>query len=138
MADDVMAIQRRFVEEYQGLGKVEVGEELLADDFVDHSPPPGLPADKQGVLMFFAAMRAGMPDLHVEIHDMLADGDKVVTRKTFHGTHLGELMGAPPTGNAVHVDVIDILRIENGRLREHWNVVDMIPMLQALGLMPSA
>lgn len=79
---DLKAIQRRFVEEYQGLGNVDTAEELLADDFVDHAPMPGVPGTRDRVMMLFAGLRAGLPDMSVEIHDMLQDGDRVVTRKT--------------------------------------------------------
>jgi steroid delta-isomerase-like uncharacterized protein len=134
---DIKALQRRFVEEYQSDGKVDVGKELIADDFVNHSPGPGMAADKQGVLDFFAILRAGLPDFTAEIRDMLVDGDKVVTNKTFHGTHNGELFGVPPTGAAVSIDVMDIVRYRDGQIVEHWNVVDQIPMLTAIGVIPS-
>jgi predicted ester cyclase len=67
----------------------------------------------------------------------VAEGDKVVTRKTFHGTHRGAFMGLPPTGNAVSFDVIDIVRIRDGQLIEHWNVVDQLTLLRQLGLVPN-
>ena len=68
-------------------------------------------------------LRGAFPDLHAEIHDQLVDGDKVVTRKTFHGTHKGEFMGIAPTGREVAFDVIDIVRVRDGFMVEHWNVV---------------
>lgn len=138
MAHDPKSVVRRFVEEYQSHGKEEVAKELLADNFVDHSPSPGLPPNRTGVLMLFAAFRAGIPDLHAVIHEQLLDGDKVITRKTFHGTHTAELFGAKPTGNKIAVDVIDIVRVENGKMTEHWNVVNQLQMMQGIGLFPSA
>ncbi len=69
--------------------------------------------------------------------ELLADGDKVVTYKTFHGTHEGEMMGIPGTGNQFAVDVMDIVRYRDGRVVEHWNVVDQIPLLRAIGVIPS-
>jgi predicted ester cyclase len=80
---------------------------------------------------------AAFPDFRAEIHDMLVDGDKVVTRKTFHGTHEGELMGVPGTGRSVAVPVLDIVRYRDGQIVEHWNVVDQVPLLQMLGVIPS-
>jgi predicted ester cyclase len=64
---------------------------------------------------------------------MLADGDKVVTSKTFHGTHTGEFMGLPPTGNAISVDGIDICRVHDGKFVENWNVLDTLALVRADG-----
>ena len=77
MEDDPKALVRRFVDEYQSAGNVAVADELLADDFVDHSAPPGMPSDREGVKALFSALRQGFPDLRAEVHDMLVDGDKV-------------------------------------------------------------
>ena len=82
---------------------------------------------------YFAAFRRAVPDLHAQVHDMLADGDKVVTRKTFHGTHTGEFMGLPATGNAISVDVIDIVRVRDGKFVEHWNVLDTLALMRQMG-----
>jgi predicted ester cyclase len=65
---------------------------------------------------------------------MLAERDRVVTRKTFHGTHQGEFMGILATGRAVTFDVIDIVRYQDGRLAEHWNVVDQLELMRQLGV----
>ena len=89
--------------------------------------------DKQGVKAYLAAFRRAVPDLHAQVHDMLADGDKVVTRKIFHGTHTGEFMGLPPTGNAISVDVIDIVRVRDGKSVEHWNVLDTLALMRQMG-----
>ena len=136
MSQDPKSVMRRFVDEYQSQGKEDVARELLADNFVDHSASPGLPPDRDGVLQLFAILRAGIPDLHAEIHQMLLDGDKVITLKTFHGHHKGELFGAAPTGKPIAVDVMDIVRIENGKMLEHWNVVNQLQLMQGIGLAP--
>jgi steroid delta-isomerase-like uncharacterized protein len=138
VARDIKAIQRRFVEEYQSKGEVATAEELLAPDFVDHTPFGPFAPDRDGVLALFAMLREAFPDLRAEIHDMVAEGDKVVTRKTFHGTHRGPFMGIDPTGKAVAFDVIDIVRITDGRMRDHWNVVDAMSFMQQLGVVGSA
>jgi predicted ester cyclase len=72
------------------------------------------------------------------IHDQVAEGDKVVTRKSFTGTHQGDFMGVPPTGRKVTIEVIDIVRVENGQIVEHWNVVDMLGALPPMGAAPGA
>jgi len=132
-----MRVVRRFVEEYQSRGDVSVGEELLGADFVDRSPFGPFSPDREGVLALFSFLRGAFPDLHAVIHDQLADGDKVVTRKTFHGTHKGEFMGIEPTGREVAFDVIDIVRVRDGKMVEHWNVVDSMALMQQLGAVPA-
>ena len=131
------AVVRRFVEEYQSGHDVTVAEELLADDFVDHSPFGPLSPDRNGVLALFGMLFAAFPDLRAEIHEQFSDGDTVITRKTFHGTHQGELMGIPPTGTEVAFDVIDIVRVRDGKMVEHWNVVDAMALMTQLGAIPA-
>ncbi len=127
-------IVRRFVEEFQSGADETVADQILADDFVDRSPFPGVSPDREGVKRLFGALRAAFPDLRAEIHDQLAEGDRVATRKTFRGTHRGEFLGIPPTGQAVAFDVIDFVRMEsNGRIAEQWNVVDLMGLMQQLG-----
>ena len=89
---------RRLVDEAQSNGNLGVVDELLADDFVDHSPFPGVPPTRDGVKMLFGYLRSAFPDLHVRIDEQIADDEKVVTRKTFAGTHRGEFMGVPAAG----------------------------------------
>jgi predicted ester cyclase len=86
--------------------------------------------DKSSVLSAF-------PDLHVTIHDQVAEGNKVVSRKTFHGTHQGELMGSPATGKQVAFDVIDILQLADGKITDHWVVVDQLGLMQQIGVIPA-
>ena len=127
---------RKFVEEFQSGNNESVAEELLAPDFVDHSPFPGVAPDRDGVKRLFAALHVAFPDLRATIHDQLAEGDRVATRKTFRGTHRGEFLGISPTGRAVTFDVIDIVRMDKGRIAEHWNVVDLMGLLQQIGVAP--
>jgi steroid delta-isomerase-like uncharacterized protein len=101
-----------------------------------HSPFGPLSPDRNGVLALFAMLRHAFPDLHAVIHDQAADGDKVWTRKTFHGTHGAEFMGAPASGRAVTFDVIDVVRVRDGKMVEHWNVVDALTLMQQLGAAP--
>jgi predicted ester cyclase len=108
-------VVRRFVDEYQTGGSDEAFAELLAPDVVDHSRPPGIAPGAEGVRQQFDGFRATLEDFRAEILDQLAEGDKVVTRKVFRGT---------ADGHEVEIPVIDIVRVENGRIVEHWNVVD--------------
>ena len=129
-------IVRRFVEEFQNGGNESAAEELLAADFVDHTPFPGVSPDREGVKRLFAALRQAFPDLRAKIHDQLSEKDRVATRKTFRGTHRGEFLGIAPTGRSVSFDVIDVVRIADGRIAEHWNVVDLMGLLQQIGPRP--
>jgi predicted ester cyclase len=127
---------RRFVEDVQNGGTIGAIANYCSPDFVNHSAPPGVPTGCEGVELVTAMFRAAFPDGRMTIEDMVAEGDKVVTRKTFRGTHRGELMGIAPTGKRVSIGLIDILRLERGKVVEHWSVVDNLGMLQQLGVVP--
>jgi steroid delta-isomerase-like uncharacterized protein len=131
-------VVRRFVDEYQTAANEQSFADLLHPEVVDRSRPPGIAEGTEGVRQQFEAFRAAFPDFHAVIHDQIAEGDKVVTRKVFHGTHRGELMGIAPTGREVQIEVIDIVRIEDGQIVEHWNVVDRLGLLQQLGALDAA
>lgn len=131
------AIVRAFVEEAQGKGNLAVIDQYLAPDFVDHSALPGIPPSREGVRILFAALRAAFPDLQVNIRQQVAEGEQVMTHKTFTATHRGEFLGVPATGRNVSFDVIDILRVVDGRLTEHTMVFDQFGLLKQLGAIPS-
>jgi predicted ester cyclase len=86
--------------------------------------------------VIFATLRRGFPDLHVQVEDLIAEGDKVVSRNTVTGTHQGEYMGLQPTGKSVTYDEIFIFRLANGRITESWGVVDVLSQLRQLGVTP--
>lgn len=116
-------VVRRFNEEVIGRGDERAFHELVAPEFVNRTAPPGFPEGPEGMWrMFHEILRPALPDLSVEIHDQLVDGDRVVTRKTLRGTHRGALLGVPATGRAVAIDVIDVVRVADGRYVEHWGV----------------
>jgi predicted ester cyclase len=111
---------------------VDLLKEIMAHDFRNHTVAPGIPDDVQGVIQYVTMMRAGFPDLTVEIHDQVAENDLVVTRKTIHATHLGEIMGRAATGKKVAINVIDIVRVKNGKYVDHWGRNDMMQVIQQL------
>lgn len=130
-------LMRRFYEEISK-GNLAVVEELVAADHVEHSPfVPGQAPGRQGTLELFTMIRAAFPDLRFTVEDRVEEGDKVVTRGTFSGTHKGEFMGIAPTGKQITVGIIEILRIAGGRVVEHWNVVDSLGMMKQLGVVPT-
>ena len=123
----------RFIAEFQTAGNEAVAEDLPASDFVDHTPFPGFGSTRQDVMALFRVLRGAFPDLRAEVVEQLCDGDRVATRKTFHGTHLGPFAGKAPKGRVVAIRVIDLVRITDGKIREHWNVVDVAGLMAALG-----
>ena len=133
---DHSGAQRRLYELLND-GDIEGFGALLADGFVEHEETPGLAPTKEGVMEFFRMYRAAFPNLRFDLEDVLASDDKVVTRARATGTHQGEFMGIPPTGKDVDVRLVDIMRFnEDGLVAEHWGVVDMLAMLQQLGVVP--
>jgi predicted SnoaL-like aldol condensation-catalyzing enzyme len=135
-AEDNKALVRRFVDEVQSGGNIDLIDEICSSEFVNHSIPPGIPPDCEGIKILTAMFRGAFPDSYFTVEDMVAEGDKVVTRKTFHGTHEGEFMGIPPSGRSVSMGLIDIVRISEGRVVEHWSEGDSLGMMQQLGVIP--
>jgi steroid delta-isomerase-like uncharacterized protein len=117
--------QRLFVEVLQDRGELDRVEEFVAEGFVDHSAPPGAPGGPAGVRAVLGAIRAALPDHDARVVHMVAEGDLVATYKTFTGTHTAELFGIPPSGRRGTIRVMDFVRYADGRIVEHWNVVDV-------------
>jgi steroid delta-isomerase-like uncharacterized protein len=128
-------IVRRYVEEVQNEDNLMALEEIAAPGYVNHGAPRGVPPDREGIKQLTAMFRQAFPDGRMTIEDMLAEGDRVATRKTFRGTHRGELMGIPPTGKAVAIRLMDISRLVDGKVVESWHVGDDLGMLQQLGVL---
>ncbi len=130
------AVVRRFVEEVQSRHKLELVDQLFDPSYNDHASFQGSVPGIEGFKQLFGMMLGAFPDLHAIIHDQIAEGDKVVTRKTFKGTHKGDYMGVPPTGKQIELGVIDIFRVVDGRIVEHWMQADSLGLMQQLGLIP--
>ena len=106
---------------------------LLSDDFINRTAAPGMPDNRDGMKYFFSEiLRPAFPDLQVEIIMMVAEGDKVVTRKLLKGTHNGPLMGIAPTGKSITIGVIDIFTVADGQLKEHWGETGFAAAIAAL------
>ena len=132
------ALVRRLVEEVFNRGNISLADEFLAPDFVEHEElPPGIPPGREAPKQLTTMMHSAFPDFKATIDDIIAEGDKVVVRMTWSGTHNGEFMGIPPTGNSFSVGVIDILRIVDGKLTDHWGQTDNMGMMQQLGVIPA-
>lgn len=128
-----MAVVRRINKEFIEGGSMEAFNEIFADDFINHTAPPGTPKNRDGVIYFFNHMlKPAFPDIKVEIHDMIANGDKVTTRKSFHATHKGAFFGVEPTHKPVVMDAIDIIQLRDGKNIAHWGILDMHSLMAQL------
>ena len=127
-------LAHRFYEDVMVGGDLGALDEILTPNFVDHEEgPPGTPDGIDGVKAFVTMFREAFPDMQVSIEDVMEDGDRVAVRATMTGTHDGELMGVPPSGNRVRLEMIDIVRIEDGRCAEHWGAADNLSLMQQIG-----
>jgi len=133
-AEQNKALARRVLEEMFNKGNLDVADKLLAPDYVDHDP--AMPEDihgPEGFKEYVGAYRSAFSDLHLEIEEQIAEGDKVVTRWTGTGTHDGELAGIAPTGKWVTLPGMEIVRISGGKLVEGWEGYDSMNMMRQLG-----
>ncbi|MGI8968828.1 MAG: ester cyclase [Chloroflexota bacterium] len=138
---DNIDLIRRFYAEIFNNGNLAVADEIIAAEFVEHIPQP-MPGSRstkgpEAIRSFASMFRGAIPDLHVSIDDVIAAGDKVVTRVTWEGTQRGPLFGADPTGKRLRFTGIDIVRIDGGKLVEHWGQVDVLGVLSELGFLPT-
>jgi len=129
------ALVRRFYAEMDA-GNIDAMDELVAQNYVDHHPPPfpGLSAGREGLKQAFAIFWKATPGTH-EIEDQVAEGDKVVTRLTAHGRHEGDLPGPiPASGAEIHQTGVAIHRVVNGQIVEHWSDRDDLALMAQLGV----
>ena len=132
------AVYRRWFDEGCSRGNVDLADELYSDGYVTHSLPPDLPPTRDGLKLFITALRAGLPDLQVPVHQVVAEGDRVMGRLSLLGTHDGTLLGIPPTGNRVDVGLMIIARFDStGLWVEDWSAWDQLGLLQQLGAVPA-
>ncbi len=126
-------VVRRFNKEVIEEGSRAAFRELMDDAFINRSAPPGALNGPESMWNTFeSVLRPALSGLQVVIHEQLCDGDRVVTRKTITGTHTGPLMGRAATGKPVSIDVIDIVRVQDGRCVEHWGINTLQSVLAQL------
>ncbi len=132
--DAVRALVRRQIEDLWGRSDTSLIPELYAEDVVDHNPVPGQTPGHAGLVEVIQVFSTAFPDLRMELHGVLADGDFGVDFWTFRGTHLGPLLGIEPTGRQVEFNGIDVVKVRDGKIAEIWHVEDMARMLGQLGV----
>src|SRR5712691_4057100 len=135
-AEQNKAIVRRYREAHNA-NNLAALDEIVVADIISHSAIPGLPPGLEGGKMVHMMFMSAFPDSHITTEDLIADGDKVVERFTFHGTNTGSFMGAPATGKHVASSGMSVFRIAGGKIVEHWGENDALGTMQQLGLVPS-
>ncbi len=136
-AEENKAVIRRLVEEVYNGNNLDLLDELVAQDVVNHSAVPEHQHGIEGFKHVNKWVRAGFSDAHYEIEDMIAEGDRVACRITLTGTHDGEFQGSPPSGRRLRMDHVHWHRLANGKVVERWAVRDDLGAAQQLGLLPS-
>ena len=136
-----MTTDKRMVEriplEVLNKGNFGLIDEIMATDYVDHLAQPGVPKTREGFKQTAIALRMAFPDLHYTIDDSIESGDRIVHRVTASGTMKGDFQGMPATGKRATWTEIHIGRVANGRLTEHWGLIDQLGMLVQLGIVPA-
>ena len=128
---------RAYVETVFNHQQLERAHEFVAVDYLDHAALPGQAPGLAGAKHKWAMFLAGLPDLRVTIEELVADADKVAVRRSYMGTHQGELLGIPPTGKHVRISGISIFRLAGGKIAEQWEQLDRLALMQQLGALPT-
>src|SRR3712207_4086733 len=137
-SEESKQLVHRFYTEVVGAGDYSNLDSFVAADYVDHNAIEESSRGPEVVRTHLEAIRTTLPDFTIEIEDIFAEGDYVITRVTGRGTHLGEWMGIEPTVREVRLKGINIDRVERGRIAEHWGEADTIGMLVRMGVDPFA
>lgn len=133
MSDNRALVQALFTAISTG-GDIDAAiDKYLAEDFIEHEEVPGMGNTRDTPREFFTMMRGAFTGFHVDVHDLLQDGDKVVARVSFVGTHTGDFMGVPASGNPVSINAIDIVQLRGDQCIAHWGVMDMAGALAQMG-----
>ncbi len=137
MTQENATVVRRFADEVITQGQIDRAVDFVWEDVVEQVPLPGQGPGIEGLKDILRAMRAGFPDLVFSIHEQIAEGEKVVSRFEWTGTHQGEFFGVPATGKPVSVWGIVIDRLEAGRIKDTRIIMDTMGMMMQLGVIPA-
>jgi len=127
---------KRIYAEFINEGNEAVFDELVDANVIENEEAPGFEPNFEGVKQFFRMFRGAFPDLHFQVDELIAADDKIVAQVTITGTHQGTFMNMPPTGNKISYKGIDIFRLVDGKVVEHWGIGDNAKMMQQLGVVP--
>jgi predicted ester cyclase len=129
--DDNRALVADFYDEVINGGRLELVDEIVAEDFVEHGTRPAAPG-REGFKVFLRELGGGLSDIRWQTHDVIAEADRVVVRGSIEGTHTGDLFGHAPTGRRVSWTAIHIWRVTDGQLRERWAEVNLLNLMEQL------
>ena len=130
-----ITLARRFWEQAINQRNLTILDEIMAADYIQHQAD--VPPKRAGLKQFLTMQFTAFPDTYATIEDIIGEGDKVVTRTIIRATHTGQLLDIAATGKQVSIAVIDIWRVADGQLAEHWGIVDNLGMMRQLGVIPS-
>jgi steroid delta-isomerase-like uncharacterized protein len=129
-------IIRQFIDETLNKGDIEAAEKFVAKDVIEQVPFPGQGPGIEGLKDVLAGMRAAFPDMHWTVQEQIAEGDKVVSRFEWTGTHRGPFLGVEPTGRPVQVWGIVIDRLQDGKIKNTCILMDALGLMAQLGVFP--
>ena len=133
---ETMKLVSRIPDEIWNKGELTACDEVFSPGYVGHLPFNDVhgPEQFKGLV---AAFRSAYPDVHLTVDDLFIVGDRVAMRWTSRGTHLGSMMGAPPSGNKIEIMGISLFRVEDGQIAEEWEGFDTLKMMQQIGAIPT-
>lgn len=137
MSAENEALVRRFFDEVCNGRNLDVADEIIAADYLSHTPQSPPASGPEGVKALVAVYQDAL-DGQWDVQEMFSADDRVFTRWIGRGTHNGELMGIAPTGNAITVEALSVHRIDDGKIAEDWTVWDAMGLLQQIGALPAA
>ncbi len=139
MSEENKVLVRRWFEELFNAQNLGVADEITAPDHINHDPTlPDLPSGPEGDKHVVSLYHGAFPDANITVEDQVAEGDEVVTRWTGRGTHQGDLLGVPLSGNRVEVAGMTLNRVSGGKIVETWTNYDALGMMRQIGAMPSS
>ena len=133
-AETAERVARAVLEVAFSTGDLSVIDELVAPDFVEHQR--GAAPGREGLKGTIRHLRTWFPDLKLTVVDSVVGGDKIWVRVVARATNTEPVMGKPPTGKPVQIDIIDVMRVVDGKMVEHWGVPDTLAMMEQIGLVP--
>ncbi|MEX2247720.1 MAG: ester cyclase [Dehalococcoidia bacterium] len=137
MSADAKALAKRLYEDAFG-GDLSVIDEIMTSDPVDHTPLPGLPPGREGYRQTISVIRAGFPDMKMNIEEVIAGDDRIVARWTARGTHKGDFLGVPASGKSFEIGGISILTTAGGKISGDWTQWDSLGLMTQIGAIPAA
>ena len=137
MSKENKNLYQRMTTEIWNKGNLDAIDQFFAPDVIIHSAPPEWPTGSAGVKATVSMWRGALPDFELTSEFVVGEGDKVANYWTISGTHSGELMGVPATGNRIEIYGMSLVRIEGGKIVEIWSASDQLGLMRTLGVLPS-